>query len=97
MRTHKGFSLLVEKEWVLAGHRFCTRSGLDRNFPEDQKSPVFLQFLDCVQQIWQQYPLAFEFNLNYLAEIGNSYSSGKFGNFLCENEQVNKLIFKHLN
>lgn len=56
-RTIHGFQILIEKEWLLFGHKFCHRNG---HIHENDKSlteisPIFHQFLECVWQISQQY------------------------------------------
>lgn len=82
-RTITGFQVLVEKEWISFGHRFRDRLG-HPSCPS-QRSPVFLQFLDCVWQILQQFPSAFEFNVDFLVRIAEHVNSQWFGNFLCNN------------
>eukprot|EP00048_Salpingoeca_helianthica_P024370 m.31868 g.31868 ORF g.31868 m.31868 type:complete len:845 (-) comp9348_c1_seq1:30-2564(-) len=83
-RTMKGFAVLVEKEWLSFGHRFTDRLGIDT-----QRSPVFLQFLDCVWQILQQFPSAFEFNSAFLVALADHHQSAWFGTFLlnCDHER----------
>ena len=99
-RTMKGFMVLIEKEWISFGHQFAFRSGhcnflflksqislffkTARNINDDQKSPIFLQFLDCVHQIMTQYPLSFEFNNSFLVDIAFHLYSCYFGNFLYD-------------
>lgn len=87
-RTIKGFEVLIEKEWISFGHRFLLRlgHGCDRHSDTD-RSPVFLQFIDCVWQILQQFPNAFEFNENFLLTILDHTYSCLFGTFLCNFEQ----------
>ncbi|XP_078258865.1 phosphatidylinositol-3,5-bisphosphate 3-phosphatase MTMR2 isoform X3 [Rhinoraja longicauda] len=54
-RTIKGFEVLIEKEWLSFGHRFQLRVGHgDRNHTDADRSPVFLQFIDCVWQMTRQ-------------------------------------------
>lgn len=47
-RTLKGFEVLIEKEWVTFGHQFDLRNGnfVDESTERDEKSPIFIQFLD---------------------------------------------------
>eukprot|EP00730_Choanoeca_flexa_P003421 TRINITY_DN11408_c0_g1_i3.p1 TRINITY_DN11408_c0_g1~~TRINITY_DN11408_c0_g1_i3.p1 ORF type:complete len:582 (+),score=117.50 TRINITY_DN11408_c0_g1_i3:2-1747(+) len=87
-RTVEGFMVLIEKEWLAYGHKFAQRLGLgDRNAADDQRSPVFLQFLDCVWQMTQQHPCAFEFNEDMLVYIADEMFSCMFGTFLYNTER----------
>lgn len=47
-RTVLGFEVIIEKEWISFGHKFETRLGhfKDENSMPDERSPVFIQFLD---------------------------------------------------
>jgi hypothetical protein len=49
-------------------------------------SPVFVQFLDCLYQIWIQYPTCFEFDESLLLYLFFHCYSCEFGNFLFNNE-----------
>lgn len=89
-RTITGFQVLIEKEWISFGHRFRDRLG-HPSCPS-QRSPVFLQFLDCVWQIVQQFPSAFEFTPLYLVRIADQVNSQWFGNFLCNNMNDRKKL-----
>lgn len=80
-RTMVGFQVLVDKEWLSFGHKFQHRLG-HPDYP-NERSPVFLQFLDCVYQILTQFPSAFEFNRSYLLCIADHLNTGWFGTFLC--------------
>lgn len=51
-RTIDGFIVLIEKEWLSFGHKFQERT--DSSTDSTERSPVFLQFLDCVWQIYSQ-------------------------------------------
>ncbi|CAL8351795.1 unnamed protein product [Merluccius merluccius] len=80
-RTLSGFQSLVQKEWVMAGHRFLDRCNhLKKNAKEE--SPLFLLFLDCVWQLMNQYPSAFEFTETYLAVLSDSMWIPVFSTFL---------------
>lgn len=95
-RTIKGFEILIEKEWVSFGHKFQQRVGHgDDHHSDADRSPVFLQFIDCVWQITQQYPNAFEFNDYFLITILHHLYSCRFGTFLCnsERERIQESIF----
>uniref|UniRef100_A0A8D0LQS3 Phosphatidylinositol-3,5-bisphosphate 3-phosphatase MTMR2 n=1 Tax=Sus scrofa TaxID=9823 RepID=A0A8D0LQS3_PIG len=87
-RTIRGFEVLVEKEWLSFGHRFQLRLGHgDKNHADADRSPVFLQFIDCVWQMTRQFPTAFEFNEYFLVTILDHLYSCLFGTFLCNSEQ----------
>lgn len=86
-RTIRGFQILVEKEWISFGHKFSQRIGHgDRNYSDDQRAPIFLQFVDCVWQMTMQYPYAFEFNEHFLITTLDHLYSCLFGTFIgnCE-------------
>ncbi|BFZ14881.1 hypothetical protein BsWGS_17920 [Bradybaena similaris] len=94
-RTIIGFEQLVEQEWLSFGHKFKTRVGHGEDKHSDaDRSPVFLQFIDCVWQMTQQFPNAFEFNENFLITILDHLYSCLFGTFLynCERERVKERV-----
>ncbi|ETE65674.1 Myotubularin-related protein 2, partial [Ophiophagus hannah] len=87
-RTIQGFQVLIEKEWLSFGHRFQLRVGHgDKNHADADRSPVFLQFVDCVWQMTRQFPTAFEFNEFLLITILDHLYSCLFGTFLWNSEQ----------
>ena len=85
-RTMKGFIILIEKDWLSFGHQFDKRCGhrKDDSFEEDERSPIFEQFIECVWQLLDQYPLYFEFNQEFLICILDHLYSCKYGTFLCD-------------
>nr|XP_032625330.1 myotubularin-related protein 1 isoform X1 [Chelonoidis abingdonii] len=94
-RTIKGFEVLIEKEWISFGHRFAMRVGHgDDDHADADRSPIFLQFLDCVWQMTKQFPAAFEFNELFLITILDHLYSCLFGTFLynCEQERLKEEI-----
>lgn len=104
-RTRKGFSVLVEKDFMSFGHPFHLRCahGEGRNSQnigtpqsssndEGQISPIFLQFVDCVYQIVQLFPECFEFNTRYLLELSFHIYSCRFGTMLCDTERERELL-----
>jgi hypothetical protein len=79
-RTAHGFFILIEKEWCNMGHKFADR--LNNSIKTDQEeSPVFLQWLDCVWQVWRQCPVAFEFNEVMLLHLADQLYSGRWMHF----------------
>jgi myotubularin-related protein 1/2 len=94
-RTLKGFQVLVEKEWISFGHRFGIRMGHGSDKHSDQdRSPIFVQFIDAVWQIMQQNSKVFEFNEKFLLTILNNMYTCQFGTFLYNNELERE---KHVN
>jgi hypothetical protein len=86
-RTLRGFQVLVEKEWISFGHRFGIRMGHGSEKHSDQdRSPIFVQFIDAVWQIMQQNSKVFEFNEKFLLTILNNMYTCQFGTFLYNNE-----------
>ncbi|KAM9043343.1 phosphatidylinositol-3-phosphate phosphatase MTMR7 isoform 1-T1 [Megaptera novaeangliae] len=85
-RTLKGFMVLIEKDWISFGHKFNHRYG---NLDGDPReiSPVIDQFIECVWQLMEQFPCAFEFNERFLIHIQHHIYSCQFGNFLCNSQK----------
>jgi len=89
-RTIYGFCVLIEKEWISFGHQFALRGDLhNENHWENNSSPIFIQWLDCVYQVMNQNPSKFEFDKSLLEYIADHVYSGKFNSFLfnCERER----------
>ncbi|XP_038640245.1 myotubularin-related protein 10 isoform X2 [Scyliorhinus canicula] len=80
-RTMLGFQSLMQKEWVVAGYRFLDRCN-HLGESEKHECPLFLLFLDCVWQLLQQFPAAFEFTETYLTVLYDSVRIPLFGTFL---------------
>jgi len=100
-RTIRGFEVLVEKEWLSFGHRFETRMGHGSdNYGDQDRSPIFLQFIDCVWQMLHQNEKFFEFNEKFLLEITHHMFTCQFGTFLFDSEykrQLNVMCFNQIN
>jgi len=67
-RTLKGLEVIIEKEWVSFGFQFHKRCGhfKDDSHEKNERSPVFIQFMDCLFQLLEQFPSAFQYNKNVL-------------------------------
>ena len=86
-RTLKGFQVLIEKEWLSFGHKFSQRVGHgDDKYQDQDRSPVFVQFVDCVYQLTRQFPNAFEFNEYFLITLLDQLYACLFGTFLFNSE-----------
>ncbi|EDS41651.1 myotubularin [Culex quinquefasciatus] len=92
-RTIKGLQALIEREWLQAGYPFSTRHKHSCYTPPNQRqkssSATFLLFLDCVYQLFHQFPCSFEFDSRYLLMLFEHSYSSQYGTFLgdCERER----------
>jgi hypothetical protein len=86
-RTLNGFMILIEKEWISFGHKFFLRIG-HGDKSDSERSPVFLQFLDCTFQLLQQFPSSFEFNEKLLVSIADNLYSCQYGTFLLNSDKL---------
>ncbi|XP_010543597.1 PREDICTED: phosphatidylinositol-3-phosphatase myotubularin-1-like isoform X2 [Tarenaya hassleriana] len=58
---------------------------------QNNYSPIFLQWVDCVAQLLRMYPSAFEFSSTFLVDFMDCVLSCRFGNFLCNSEKERQL------
>jgi myotubularin-related protein 1/2 len=88
-KTILGYMTLIEKDFLSFGHQFRARNGYysKAEYNENQNSPILLQFLDATHQFLVQYPMYFEFNMDFLIFIANNINSGLYGTFLYNNER----------
>jgi myotubularin-related protein 1/2 len=92
-RTIRGLLCLIEKEWISFGHLFRFRYGAGEGPGQqelEEQSPVFIQWLDALWQVWRQQPWAFEFNEALLSALYEQVFTGLYGNFLYNNERQRK-------
>lgn len=75
------------KDFNWFGHRFYLRSGLTNR---NEYSPIFLQFLDCVWQVWRQFPWEFEFSESVLELLVFAYTSRCTSDFVFDNFRDHK-------
>lgn len=72
---------------------FRQRSGATQS---GEYSPIFIQFLDCVWQIWRQYPWEFEFTDKLLLTLIYGLTSRFCDDFIYDNQKQqvehNKII-----
>ncbi|TNN02147.1 hypothetical protein fugu_009634 [Takifugu bimaculatus] len=90
-RTQHGFQGLVQKEWVMAGHRFYSRMNYHRD-NDKEEAPVFLLFLDCVWQLLSQYPSHFQLTGDFLLALHDSIHLPLFSSFManCQRERCKR-------
>uniref|UniRef100_A0A147A505 Myotubularin related protein 7a n=1 Tax=Fundulus heteroclitus TaxID=8078 RepID=A0A147A505_FUNHE len=85
-RTLKGLMVLIEKDWISFGHKFTQRCNHLVRDPKEV-SPIIDQFLECVWQLMEQFPCAFEYNERLLITVHNHIYSCQFGNFIGNNQR----------
>ncbi len=56
--------MLIEKEWLAYGHKFKDRLG--HPLHPNERSPIFIQFLDCVYQVMYTYSPVFSLEFRQL-------------------------------
>ncbi|XP_071380819.1 myotubularin-related protein 9 isoform X1 [Centroberyx affinis] len=88
-RTLEGFLALLEREWVQAGHPLQQRCAHSAHSHArlQQEAPVFLLLLDCVWQLWRQFPLALGFTEALLLRLATEAYASDYGTFLCNSDQ----------
>jgi len=59
----------------------------NKDYKDDQRSPIFIQFLDLVRMIVVQMPAMFEFNVKMLTFIAYEIQTCKYGTFLLNNQR----------
>uniref|UniRef100_G3PVV8 Myotubularin phosphatase domain-containing protein n=1 Tax=Gasterosteus aculeatus aculeatus TaxID=481459 RepID=G3PVV8_GASAC len=93
-RTIKGLMVLIERDWVSFGHKFSQRYAHLDGDPKEV-SPVIDQFLECVWQLSEQFPCAFEFNERFLIAIHTHIYSCQYGSFLGNSEKERRDMRLH--
>uniref|UniRef100_A0A2M4BG68 Myotubularin phosphatase domain-containing protein n=1 Tax=Anopheles marajoara TaxID=58244 RepID=A0A2M4BG68_9DIPT len=97
-RSLQGFQNLIQKEWITLGHPFSDRIGHVATVKSTERSPIFLLFLDCVWQLLQQFPNAFEFSETFLTTLWDSLFLPIFDTFQfnSETERYNAVHADHI-
>ncbi|KAK4879296.1 hypothetical protein RN001_007442 [Aquatica leii] len=97
-RTVRGLQALIDREWLQAGYPFQVRNSKScyTNIKNKQNQPTFVLFLDCVQQLYNQFPCSFEFTTHMLVLLFEHSYFSQFGTFLgnCEADRENLNISK---
>ena len=69
-RTRKGLAILIEKEWLSAGHQFSKRMSILNDPHEiEEQGNVFGQFINILWIFWKSQPTCFEWNDSTLETI----------------------------
>uniref|UniRef100_A0A3B3QXI5 Myotubularin related protein 6 n=1 Tax=Paramormyrops kingsleyae TaxID=1676925 RepID=A0A3B3QXI5_9TELE len=84
-RTIKGFMVCPSTHPICSAFHGFRCDQLDGDPKE--VSPVFTQFLDCVWQVTEQFPQAFQFSEWFLIQIHEHVHSCQFGNFLGNSQR----------
>ena len=92
-RTLTGFAVLVQKEWLSFGFPFGIRHGIfiGMEANEQEISPLFILWLDCIHQLLHQFPNAFEFNSELLLFLAENCNSNLYGTFLFNNQKEREM------
>lgn len=88
-RTIHGLQSLLEREWLQAGHPFFTRtrhSAYYQSNNQNNSSPTFLLFLDCLYQLHYQFQYSFEYTTDMLIELFKHAYCSEYGTFLGDTE-----------
>jgi len=78
---------LIEREWLQGGYPFGTRhskSGYAYTLSSVKSqrknyAPSFILFIDCVWQIFNQFPISFEFSEHFLITLVQHSYASQFG------------------
>jgi len=92
-RTIRGFEALIEREWIQGGYPFGSRhfhsvysySASTLKNPKKKYAPTFVLFLDCVWQLFSQFPCSFEFKENFLILLFQHSYASQYGTFIGDN------------
>lgn len=90
-RTVRGIQALIEREWIQAGHPFASRHRYGCYTPAANRpknsGATFVLFLDCIYQLYTQFPCSFEFSLQMLILLYEHSYFSQYGTFLCDSER----------
>ena len=75
-----------------ARHATQRRCGHGESADDEDTAPIFIQFLDCVWQMLQQYPTSFGFTSRLLEILGDEAYVGRDLNLACNCEKTRGLL-----
>lgn len=98
-RTVRGIQALIDREWLQGGHPFATRHSQScytaSAIRQKSSGATFALFLDCCYQLYTQFPLSFEYDVNLLIILFEHSYFSQYGTFIAdaESERANLLAF----
>ncbi|KAL7734734.1 hypothetical protein ACLKA6_011022 [Drosophila palustris] len=98
-RTVRGLQALIEREWIQAGHPFASRHRYSCYTPHQLRTKnsgaTFVLFLDCIYQLYTQFPCSFEFSTQLLILLFEHSYFSQYGTFLCDSERERNELQVH--
>ncbi|KAH8372204.1 hypothetical protein KR093_010586 [Drosophila rubida] len=98
-RTVRGLQALIEREWIQAGHPFASRHRYSCYTPHQTRNKnsgaTFVLFLDCIYQLYTQFPCSFEFSTQLLILLFEHSYFSQYGTFLCDSERERQELQVH--
>ncbi|EDW93091.1 myotubularin-related protein 9 [Drosophila yakuba] len=98
-RTVRGLQALIEREWIQAGHPFASRHRFSCYTPNQTRNKTsgatFVLFLDCIYQLYTQFPCSFEFSTQLLILLFEHSHFSQYGTFLCDSERERNELNVH--
>ncbi|XP_017049641.1 myotubularin-related protein 9 [Drosophila ficusphila] len=98
-RTVRGLQALIEREWIQAGHPFASRHRYSCYTPNQTRNKssgaTFVLFLDCIYQLYTQFPCSFEFSTQLLILLFEHSYFSQYGTFLCDSERERSELHVH--
>ena len=89
-RTVRGLQALIDREWLQSGHPFGTRHLQSCYTPAANRmkssGASFVLFLDCVYQLYTQFPCSFEFDSHLLITLFEHSYFSQYGTFIADSE-----------
>lgn len=89
-RTVRGLQALIDREWLQSGHPFGTRHSQScYTSPQNRlkdSGASFVLFLDCVYQLYTQFPCSFEFHSHLLITLFEHSYFSQYGTFVADSE-----------
>lgn len=89
-RTVRGLQALIDREWLQAGHPFGTRHSQSCYTTSSNRlkssGASFVLFLDCVYQLFAQFPCSFEFDSHLLITLFEHSYFSQYGTFIADSE-----------